>query len=55
MLKVPQHVTERLLDHVPPSISGVAAIYNRYTYMDEMRDALRLWEEKIEGLLCGDN
>lgn len=48
MLKVPQHVTERILDHLPKDISGVAAIYNRYTYMDEMRDAIQLWEAKVQ-------
>jgi integrase len=50
-LKVPQHITERLLDHLPKEISGVAAIYNRYTYMDEMREAIRLWESKLQRLI----
>jgi len=33
-------VTERILDHRSGTISGVAAIYNRYTYMPEMHEAL---------------
>ncbi len=37
---VPLHVTERILDHRSGTISGVAAIYNRHTYLPEMREAL---------------
>lgn len=44
-------VTERLLNHVSGTISGVAAIYNRHAYMDEMREAVRQWEEHLDGLL----
>lgn len=33
----PIHVTERLLNHVAGTISGVAAIYNRHDYLDEAR------------------
>lgn len=39
-LGTPIHVTERLLNHVSGTVSGVAAIYNRYTYVDEMRTAM---------------
>lgn len=35
----PIHVTEKLLNHVSGTISGVAAIYNRHSYADEMRHA----------------
>ena len=40
---VPLHVTELILDH-RTQLTGVAAIYNRYSYLDEMRDALRQYE-----------
>ncbi|MFZ0207353.1 MAG: hypothetical protein WAL59_14830 [Roseiarcus sp.] len=33
-------MTEKLLNHVSGSVSGVAAIYNRHAYMDEMRTAI---------------
>ena len=36
----PIHVTEKLLNHVSGTISGVAAVYNRHSYMDEMREAI---------------
>jgi len=37
---VAPHVIERLLAHSGGSISGVAAIYNRYSFLPEMRDAM---------------
>ena len=39
-IDVPIHVTERLLNHMSGTISGVAAVYNRHTYVDEMRDSV---------------
>lgn len=36
----PIHVAEKLLNHVSGTISGVAAVYNRHSYMDEMRMAV---------------
>lgn len=49
-LGVPVHVTEKLLNHVSGTISGVAAVYNRYSYMDEMREAIRRWEAKLSSI-----
>ncbi len=46
-LGTPPHVTERLLNHVSGTVSGVAAIYNRHAYMNEMRDALEKWEARL--------
>ena len=51
MIGTPLHVTERILNHKSGTISGVAAIYNRHTYMQEMRDALSAWEEYLAGLV----
>jgi integrase len=39
-LKVPPHVADKVLNHVNGAISGVAAVYNRFEYLDERRDAL---------------
>lgn len=36
----PIHVTEKLLNHSSGTISGVAAVYNRHSYWDEMRHAM---------------
>lgn len=49
-LGVPVHVTEKLLNHVSGTISGVAAVYNRHAYMEEMRAATALWEAKLAKL-----
>ena len=37
---VPIHITERLLNHASGAVSGVAAVYNRYTYESEMREVV---------------
>lgn len=48
MLRVPQPVTEALLNHKTGVVSGVAAIYNVYSYADEKREALETWNARIE-------
>jgi len=48
-LGVPLHVTEQLLDH-RSQITGVAAIYNRYSFLPEMRDALTQFSKHVENL-----
>ena len=50
-LSVLPHVVERILNHSTGTISGVAAIYNRFQYIDEMREALESWEERLERLV----
>lgn len=44
-LGVPIHVTERLLNHVSGTISGVAAVYNRHSYWEEMEDAVNSYQD----------
>jgi len=46
----PIHVTEKLLNHVSGTHSGVQGIYNRYSYMDEMREAIDLYEDWLPNL-----
>lgn len=48
---VAPHVIERLLNHVSGQISGVAAVYNRAKYMEEMREAVQAWEGRLKILL----
>ncbi|HHS93899.1 MAG TPA: hypothetical protein ENK63_00945 [Rhodobacterales bacterium] len=45
-LRVPLHVTEQIIDH-RSQVSGVAAIYNRYTFLEEMREALFAYESHL--------
>jgi integrase len=46
-LNIPIHIIERILNHKTGSISGVAKIYNRYSYLKEMEEALLQWEAHI--------
>ena len=43
-LKVPPHIVEKLLNHSSGTLGGVAGVYNRFGYLDEMREALEMWE-----------
>lgn len=52
MLGVPQPVTEALLNHKTGVVSGVAAIYNAYSYADEKREALDRWNQHLGSMLA---
>lgn len=46
-LGVAPHVVERILNHTGGSLGGVAGIYNRFSYLPEMRAALEIWATNI--------
>ncbi|MFA5952231.1 MAG: tyrosine-type recombinase/integrase [Hyphomicrobium sp.] len=46
-LGVAPHVIERILNHVSGTFGGVAGVYNRFQYLDEMRKALAMWESHL--------
>ncbi len=48
--QTPPHVIEAVLNHRSGTISGVAAVYNRYSYLDEKRQALDAWARHVAGL-----
>ena len=54
---VQPHIVERLINHKVGTlqaqgvITAVAEVYNRYMYLDEMRDAVRRWEDKLTIIL----
>jgi integrase len=50
-LRVPVEVIEQVLNHKSGKLAGVAGIYNRHGYEEEMRDALEKWDAKIRMLL----
>jgi len=50
-LKVPPHIIEACLNHKSGVISGVAGVYNRHEYAEEMREALDAWSKKLEEIL----
>ncbi|MFM9941223.1 MAG: tyrosine-type recombinase/integrase [Hyphomicrobiaceae bacterium] len=52
-LGIAPHVVERVLNHVSGTFSGVAGIYNRFRYEDEMRAALIAWEKALRAIVDG--
>jgi integrase len=48
-LQIPPHVIEKILNHVSgkDALSPLAAIYNRASYMNEMREALAKYEAHL--------
>jgi integrase len=47
---VAPHVVEKVLNHLSGTISGVAAVYNRYAYDAEKREALEAWGRVLGGI-----
>ena len=50
-LGIPPHVTDKVLNHQSGTISGVAAVYNRFEYLDERKAALEALGRFIEKLI----
>ncbi len=48
MLGTPVHVVEKMLNHITGSFSGVTGVYQRYAYMDEMREAVLKYESWLD-------
>ncbi|MDP1732473.1 MAG: site-specific integrase [Devosia sp.] len=46
----PVHIVEKLLNHVSGTFAGVAGVYNRHTYADEMREACTAYEAHLLSL-----
>lgn len=49
-LEVPPHVIERVLNHATGQLGGIAGVYNRFKYLDEMRSALEAWAGHVLAL-----
>lgn len=50
-LNIAPHVVDKILNHTTGTIRGVAAVYNRYGYEAERRQALEAWGRYIENLI----
>ena len=48
-LGVLPHIIEAILNHVSGHKGGVAGVYNRARYEDEMREALERWANHVDG------
>ena len=45
-------VTEKYINHISGTTGGLVGIYNRYPYLEEMRDAVRRYEDWLQSLLA---
>ena len=53
-LGISQTVVEKLLNHISGgTLSPIAQVYNRHSYMDEMRAAITAWDAKLASLMRG--
>ena len=44
-------VTEKLLNHTSGSFAGIVSVYQRHSYLPEMRAAVQKWEDHLQALL----
>ncbi len=50
-LNFPPHVVDKVLNHVSGTIRGVAAVYNRFEYLEQRRAALNAWGRHVTNLV----
>jgi integrase len=46
-LGIPPHVADRVLNHVSGSIQGVAAVYQRFEFLQERKHAMDVWASHV--------
>ncbi|WP_246139545.1 tyrosine-type recombinase/integrase [Phaeobacter marinintestinus] len=52
---VAPHVIDAVTNHKSGVVSGVGATYNRYTYLNEKRDALEQWANHVEKITASSS
>jgi integrase len=52
-LGVLPHIVEAILNHVKGHRSGVAGVYNRAKYIEDMRTALQRWSDHVARIVAG--
>jgi integrase len=52
-LRVPREVRSLVFNHSPKSSDVTDAVYNRYAYDNEKREALSAWEKHLSAILAG--
>jgi integrase len=50
-LGIAPHVADRVLNHQAGTIRGVAAVYNRFEYLEERKAALEAWGRFVDSLV----
>jgi integrase len=53
-INIAPHVIEAVLNHKSGAKSGVAGVYNRHDYLDEMRVALDTWANRLDEIVTGE-
>jgi integrase len=53
-LNIAPHIVEAVLNHKSGTIKGVAAVYNRYSYAAEKRQALDAWARRVNEIITGE-
>jgi integrase len=51
-LRIAPHIIERILNHVTGTMSPLSRVYNRATYLEEMRAAIELWEAQLSKIIA---
>ena len=51
-LGTPIHITERLLNHVSGTQSGIVAVYQRHDYAAEQRQAIEAWDKRLQSIVA---
>jgi integrase len=49
------HIIEACLNHRSGIVSGISAVYNRFSYQPEMRAALEAWSRRIDAIVAGED
>ena len=49
-LPIPQHIAERIIGHAQP---GLIQVYDRWTFLDEKRRGIELWEDRLRDIING--
>ncbi len=52
---VPQHISDRILNHQSGVISGISAVYQRHDFLNERKDALKLWSRHLNAIGTAKN
>jgi hypothetical protein len=50
-LGIAPHIADKILNHQSGTISGVAAVYQRYEFLEERQTALDAWGNYVQSLL----
>jgi len=50
-LNVAPHVVDKVLNHISGKIHGVAAVYNRFEYLEKRKTALEIWSNYVASLV----